>query len=590
MDTSVPTFVVPDEPQDHPHPHHHLQSDTSTLAKTPSRQSAKSHAASTLTVQDQEEEGTLGGELEKGKDEGGEEEVEDTGLLTGARLYLVFLSMMLTIFMFALDQSIVSTAIPVIVSDFNAFDQVAWIVTGYFLTQCGLILLVGQLLTALKAKWMLLGAIFFFELGSLICAVAHSMNILIFGRAIQGIGSSGIFVSCLAVIATITRVDQRAAFMSAFGIVFVISSVVGPLLGGVFTQRVTWRWCFWINLPVGGIAAAAVLFLLPARPPEKREGFTPGWRGLKQMDYIGTALIFVLVTCLLLALQWGGNEYAWSSWRIILLFTLGAALVPIFAAWEWYRDNLALLPRIFLRNRTEVAAAIAMFFYSMVMLGGVYQLPLYYQAGRGHTPEKSGIDIIPFMIMVCVGIFVAGGVTTKTGRYWYFLAIAPPIAAVGFGLLYTIKPDTSNAKIIGYQILSGFPIGLGFQMPIIAVQAEWSKTPNLIPQATGVLSFFQLTGSALGIGIVNTVQSVYLNKELRLLAPDAPFEVVRQSVSAISTLSPEMQIPVIAAYIIAITKSLIPLIVACGLALASGVFIRNHNMLLMGGSGHAAAL
>ncbi|WRT64288.1 uncharacterized protein IL334_001219 [Kwoniella shivajii] len=320
-----------------------------------------------------------------GKDVEKAGEPEDTGLLTGARLYLVFLSLMLSVFVsrnhHARNQSIVSTAIPQIVSEFQAFDQVSWIITGYFLTQCGLILLVGQLLTVLKAKWMLLGAVFFFELGSLICAVAKDMTTLIGGRAVQGIGASGMFVSILAVIAVVTRVDQRAAFMASFGIVFVISSVVGPLLGGVFTERVSWRWCFWINLPFGGVAAAAVVFLLPARDPAVNVN-TPHDRTLlgklKRMDWVGTALIFLTITCLLLALAWGGNQYPWKS---------------------------------------------AMFFFMLAMLGGTYQLPLFYQAGRGHSPEKSGIDIIAFMLSICVAIFISGGVTTKTGRYYYFLLI-----------------------------------------------------------------------------------------------------------------------------------------------------------------------
>nr|XP_018999581.1 major facilitator superfamily transporter [Kwoniella mangroviensis CBS 8507]OCF63042.1 major facilitator superfamily transporter [Kwoniella mangroviensis CBS 8507] len=526
----------------------------------------------------------------EGKDvEKAEPTQDNSGLLSGIRLYLVFLSLMLSVFMFALDQSIVSTAIPQIVSEFQAFDQVSWIITGYFLTQCGLILLVGQLLTILKAKWMLLGAVFFFELGSLICAVAKDMTTLIGGRAVQGIGASGMFVSILAVIAVVTRVDQRAAFMASFGIVFVISSVVGPLLGGVFTERVSWRWCFWINLPFGGVAAAAVLFLLPARDPEVNEN-TPHDRTLlgklRRMDWLGTALIFLTVTCLLLALAWGGNEYAWSNWRIILLFILGGLLVISFGAWQWYYDKHALIPLSLLKNRSVIACAGAMFFFMLAMLGGTYQLPLFYQAVT-HSPEKSGIDIIAFMLSICVAIFISGGITTKFGRYYPFLLIGPPISAIGFGLLYTIDAEMSNARIIGYQILAGFGIGLSFQNVLIAVQAEYHDQPALLPQATGVVSFFQLTGAAIGIGIINTVQSVFLNTEIKRLAPNVDFETVPQSVSAIYQLPVADQPPVIDAYIISITKSFIPIIAACILALIFGAFIRNHNMLTKGGAGAA---
>ncbi|KAK4685090.1 MFS transporter, DHA2 family, glioxin efflux transporter, partial [Tremellales sp. Uapishka_1] len=512
--------------------------------------------------------------------EAGAVEGETSGLLSGVKLYTVFLSLMLCVFMFALDQSIVASAIPIIVSDFHAFDQVAWVVTGYFLTQCGLILLAGQLLTVLRAKWVLLAAIFFFELGSLICAVSHNMPVLIFARAIQGVGASGMFVSILAVIAVITRIDQRAAFMASFGFVFVISSVVGPLLGGVFTQRVSWRWCFWINLPFGGIAALACVLLLPSRKPARdaNSNLPEGWKAVAKMDYLGSALILTTVTCLLLALQWGGNEYAWGSWRIILLFILGGLLAIVFVAWEIYYDVHALIPVAIMKNRTSLACAAAMFFYMLAMLGGTYQLPLFYEAVKGHSAEKAGIDIIPFMLSICVAIFISGGVSSKTGRYWPFLLMGPPFSAVGFGLLYTINRNTSGPELIGYQILAGFGIGLSFQMVLIAIQAEFHERPYLLPQATGFVSFFQLTGAAIGVGIINTVESVYLNKEIPLLAPDVDFNVVRQSTEAIYTLPVDQQGPVIEAYIIAINHSIIPVIIAVGIALFAGVFIRNHNM------------
>lgn len=488
--------------------------------------------------------------------------------------------------MFALDQSIVSTAIPVIVSEYKAFDEVAWIVTSYFLTQCGLILLVGQLLSVFKSKYVLLGAIFFFELGSLLCALANSMTMLIAARAIQGIGASGMFVSIIAIIAVVTRVEKRAAFMAGFGFVFVISSVIGPLLGGVFTEHLSWRWCFWINLPFGGVAVAAVIFLLPPAEPIRREGAPTTLKdALRRMDWIGSALVLLFVTCILLALQWGGNKYAWNNWRIPVLFTIGGLLAIAFFGWEWYFGDDALIPPELMTNRTIIAASGAIFMLMMSMLGGTYQLPLFYQATRNHSAQQSGIDIIPFMVIVCVGIFISGGVVTKTGRYYWFFIIGPPISAAGFGLLYTIDSSTSNAKIIGYQILSGFGIGLTFQNLIMSTQAEYAKRAHLIPQATGIVSFFQLTGAAIGIGLVNTVQSVYLNRYLKEFAPEAPFNEVRQSTQAVWTIDmPDaVREQVVHAYTAAISKSYIPILVALCLGLVFGAVVRNHNMLKLGG-------
>lgn len=357
------------------------------------------------------------------------------------------------------------------------------------MTQCGFILLAGQLLTIIKAKWVLLGAIFMFELGSLLCAVSNSMKMLIASRAIQGLGAAGLFVSIISIIAVITSVEKRASYFAFFGFAFVISSVIGPLLGGVFTEHLTWRWCFWINLPVGGAAGAAVLFLLPARDPGMRrsDGRT-GWRAFVRMDWVGSALVVLFITCWLLPLQWGGNNYRWDNWRIPVLFVFAGVLTAAFFAWEAWYGEYALMPREILRNRTVWSASGAIFMMMLAMLGGTYQLPLFYQAGRAQSPQDSGISVIPFMILTCAGIMLAGGFVTKFGRYYPFILIGPPIAIVGFALLYTVRVATPNAHIIGFQILAGFGVGLAFQNIILAVQAEYAKTPELIPLASGAVS------------------------------------------------------------------------------------------------------
>lgn len=299
------------------------------------------------------------------------------------------------------------------------------------------------------------------------------MTFLIVARAIQGIGAAGLFVAIMATIAVVTTVEKRSAFMAGFGFAFVVSSVIGPLLGGVFTEQLSWRWCFWINLPIGGIASVAIIALLPARPPERTHAFQrTGWAGFLRMDWLGCGLSLSMVTCLLIALQWGGNDYPWGNWRIILLFTLSAVLTIVFFLWEHWLGERALIPPGILRNRTVVAASGTSWMIMMAMLGGTYQLPLYYQAAKGHSAQKSGIDIIPFMVVVCVGIFISSGFVTKFGRYYPFFFIGPPIAAVGFGMLYMVNETTPNKLVIAWQVLSGLGIGLTFQNIILSVQVS----------------------------------------------------------------------------------------------------------------------
>jgi len=216
-------------------------------------------------------------------------------------------------------------------------------------------------------------------------------------------------------------------------------------------------------------------------------------------------MIFCIIVCLLLALGDGGNKYPWSNWRIILEFVVAGVLIIIFAWWQIRLDERALIPMAVLKNRTQVAACITIFMAMLTMLGGVYQLPLYYEAVKAYSPTKAGIAIIPFMLSTCVGIFISGGATAATGRYWYWLIAGPPFAGVGMGLISTITVDTANAKLIGYQILAGLGVGFAFQNILLSVQAEFHKRPEYMAQAVGVSNFFQLTGGAVGIGIVNTV-------------------------------------------------------------------------------------
>ena len=268
-------------------------------------------------------------------------EVDESTILTGRKLFLVFVyvvhthslstlshssnsGFLLSVLLIALDQTIVATALPRIASDFGALDQLTWIVSAYFLTQAGLMLTFGQFLTIAKTKYLYLVAISVFELGSLICALSPSINVLIFARAVQGVGASGIFISVLTVIGQVTRLEDRPILFGSFGGVFAVASIVGPLLGGAFTDHVTWRWCFYINLPFGAISIAAIVIWLPAHDPVE----SPLHKGMstfqkwKSLDWLGSILSLGTITPLLLALQWGGQTKPWDDKAVIACFVV----------------------------------------------------------------------------------------------------------------------------------------------------------------------------------------------------------------------------------------------------------------------------
>ncbi|KAH7103874.1 transporter [Auriculariales sp. MPI-PUGE-AT-0066] len=508
-----------------------------------------------------------------------EEEEEEGRFIGGAKLILIFAGLLSSIFLVALDNTIVSTALPRIVSAFDALDQVTWVVSAYFLTQAGFMLTGGQMLTIVSTKLLFLISIFIFEVGSLVCGVAPNINVLIFGRALAGVGGACIFVTVLSIVAEIVRLKDRPVAFGAFGALFALSSVVGPLLGGAFTDHVSWRWCFYINLPFGGVAMLAVIFFLPNRPAPVRPGqenFTT-WQKWKGVDVVGSILCLGLVTSLLLPLQWGGQSRPWNDKAVIALFVVFAVLVPIFALWEYRQGENAILPLALLKNRTQLGCVFEAFFIFLGLLLAIFYLPLWYQA-QGHSATRSGIDILPFQLATVLTAMAAGGVINGTGRYWYFLVGTPLLVSIGAGLLYTIDAETAHARVIGYQILLGVGVGGALQNTIIAIQAEYADREHMVPQTTAIVSWGQLLGGIIGIAIAGTVFS---NGLVHHFPPELSLEArikVSQSVTAIFTLPEDQKKMAIDAYIKAIDQVFLIGVPGGFFATCSALFIRNWNL------------
>ncbi|KAL8795402.1 MAG: hypothetical protein Q9195_002143 [Heterodermia aff. obscurata] len=417
----------------------------------------------------------------------------------GLKLFLLALALCLSIFLVALDSTIIATAIPQITDRFNSLNDVGWYGSAYLLTTAAFQLIFGKFYTFFSLKWVFLIAIGIFELGSLICGVAPNSVALIVGRAIAGVGSAGVFSGAYVLIATSVPLPRRPSFNGLIGGVYGISSVVGPLLGGAFTEKITWRWCFYINLPVGGIAVAVMIFFFS---PVPQPGGMPqlSWKErMAQLDIPGTLFFIPGVVCLLVALQWGGSTYPWSNGRMIALFIVFGLCIIIFIGIQFWKPEVATLSPLMLRKRSVWAASTFAFFMGSAFFVTVYYLPIWFQAVKGVSAYESGIRNIPILLAVVVGTIISGGLVSKIGYYTPFMFASTVLTSVGAGLLTTFELDSSSSKWIGYQVLCGFGIGLGLQLPLVAIQTVLDMSE--IPTATALVLFMQLFGAAVFVSV-----------------------------------------------------------------------------------------
>ncbi|KAK4941153.1 hypothetical protein LTR10_018826 [Elasticomyces elasticus] len=422
---------------------------------------------------------------------------------SGMSVVLIMASVWLAFFLVALDRTILATAIPRITDQFNSLDDVGWYASAYMLTGCSAQLLYGRIYKFYSTKWVFLISVSLFELGSLVCSTAPNSIALIIGRAIAGIGAAGIFSGGMMVMIHTVPLHRRPVYAGIFGATFGIASVIGPLLGGAFTQKLTWRWCFYINLPTGGlaIAVATIMMKLPGQNDKLtlKQQFT-------QLDPLGTIVFLPSIVCLLLALQWGGTTYDWNSGRIIALLVVFSVTIVAFAAIQVWKKEAAMVPPHILTQRTIASGAWFTLTCTASMTLMVYFLPIWFQAVKGSTALHSGIQLLPLVLSVLVASIIAGKLTQRIGYYVPAMFFASIVAPIGAGMMTTLHPDSNHSTWIGFQVLYGIGLGASVQAALIAAQAALPKSDVAI--GTAIINFSQQFGGAL---FVSVGENLFLN-------------------------------------------------------------------------------
>ncbi|CAO2653515.1 Nn.00g029260.m01.CDS01 [Neocucurbitaria sp. VM-36] len=494
--------------------------------------------------------------------------------LGGFKLVLILTCLCLCEFLVALDGTILATAIPVISVRFRALEDVGWYVSAYFLTNCGFQLVYGKFYSLYTVKPIYMTAVAIFELGSLICAVARSSEVFIFGRAIAGLGAAGIFSGSLICISRVVRPDQRAGFSGMIVSMYGVASVAGPLIGGALTSKVTWRWCFYMNLPIGGAALVGLLFFLhtPQTPTitNNDKASTTFWGRVAKFDPFGAVCFFGSIVSLLLALQLGGTTYPFSSGRIIALFVVFGILFVAFVVLQIYGGSNATVPTTVLKQRSIYFGMFYMFCIGAHFFILVYFIPIWFQGIRGDDALQSGIHTLPVLLAQTIFVVSAGIFVSVTGYYMPLAWASIVLTSIGAGLLTTLEVDSYSGKWIGYQIIYGMGGGVGYQQGITAAQTVLS--PAEIAIGTAVMVFVQNFGGTIFISVANNVFVQRLIKNLTMAAPMLDSEaIISAGATGFRQLVPEKELAaVLVAYhgaVIEVFK--MGLILACITALGA---------------------
>ena len=397
---------------------------------------------------------------------------------------------MFAMFLATLDQTIVATAIPQIMADLDGFDRVTWISTAYIVASTSVVLVTGAVSDVYGRKWLFVGAMLIFLVGSALAAVSPSMNALIASRAVQGLGGGMIMALAFVTIADLFPPAERGKYMGFIAAIFGISSVLGPTLGGFITDQLSWEWIFLVNIPLGIPVVALFIRLFPNA---KRDGAT------RKIDWVGAGLIVLAIVPLLLGISWGGNQFEWSSPQVVTALVIGGAMVVVFVIYESRIPN-PILPLAVFRNRIVGIGLFVSFMTGVAMFGAIFFVPLFFQGVLGASPTASGSFLTPMMLGIVFGAAISGQVLSRTGGHYRIQgALGLAVMTTGLFALSRVSADTTHGYALTAAVIMGF--GLGTSFPIYTTAIQNSVSQQFLGIATSSAQFFRSVGGSLGLAI-----------------------------------------------------------------------------------------